>query len=128
MCVKLCPVDNIRMEENEYPENLMHCQHCLRCTSFCPKQAIPCKMNYKCKTYRAVNAKILMNYFQKKKGFWALKAAENQGFSGPSKTKFWLLKILYPLEGIFPYQLLLTTNFPGLFLVAKYLLAYPCAL
>ncbi|MEN4018745.1 MAG: hypothetical protein PQ975_05825 [Methanobacterium sp.] len=58
MCVKLCPVDNIRMEKGKYPENLMHCQYCLRCTSFCPKQAIPCKINYKGKTYRAVKAKV----------------------------------------------------------------------
>jgi len=55
-CVELCPIDNIRMEDGEYPENLMHCQYCLRCTSFCPKQAIPCKINYKCKTYRAIKA------------------------------------------------------------------------
>ena len=60
ICFKLCPIENIRMEEGEYPENLMHCQYCLRCASFCPKQAIPCKINYKGKTYRAVKAKALL--------------------------------------------------------------------
>lgn len=59
-CVELCPIDNIRMDEGEYPENLMHCQYCLRCVSFCPKKAIPCSINYKGKTYRAVKAKELM--------------------------------------------------------------------
>ena len=59
-CVKLCPIDNIKMEEDEYPENLMHCQYCLRCTSFCPKQAIPCKINHNGKTYHAVKAKELL--------------------------------------------------------------------
>lgn len=61
VCVKLCPINNIRMKEGEYPENLMQCQYCLRCTSFCPKQAIPCKINYKGKTYQAVKAKVLLN-------------------------------------------------------------------
>lgn len=60
ICVKLCPINNIKMEENEYPENLMHCQYCLRCTSFCPKKAIPCKINYKGRTYQAVNVKELL--------------------------------------------------------------------
>ncbi len=60
ICFKLCPIENIRMDEGEYPENLMHCQYCLRCASFCPKQAIPCKINYKGKTYRAVKAKALL--------------------------------------------------------------------
>lgn len=59
-CVELCPIDNIRMDEGEYPENLMHCQYCLRCVSFCPKKAIPCSINYKGKTYRAVKAKELI--------------------------------------------------------------------
>lgn len=59
-CVELCPIDNMRMEDGEYPENLLHCQYCLRCTSFCPKKAIPCKINYKGKTYHAVKAKELL--------------------------------------------------------------------
>ena len=59
-CVKLCPIDNIKMEEDEYPENLMQCEYCLRCTSFCPKGAIPCKLTYKGKIYRAVKANELL--------------------------------------------------------------------
>ncbi len=55
ICVDLCPVKNIKMEENEYPKHSLNCQYCLRCTSFCPRQAIPCKFNYKRKTYHAVN-------------------------------------------------------------------------
>lgn len=59
-CVELCPINNIKMETDEYPENLMHCQYCLRCVSFCPKKAISCPINYKGKTYAAVKAKELM--------------------------------------------------------------------
>ena len=28
ICVRLCPIDNIKMEDDGYPENLMHCQYC----------------------------------------------------------------------------------------------------
>lgn len=56
-CVELCPIDNIRIGNDEYPDNLMHCVYCLRCTSFCPKRAIPNKITYKEKTYQAVKAK-----------------------------------------------------------------------
>jgi len=59
-CAKLCPIVNIKMGEDGYPENLMHCQYCLRCTSFCPKEAIPCKINYNGKIYRAVKANELL--------------------------------------------------------------------
>lgn len=59
-CVELCPVDNVIIGEDGYPENLMHCHYCLRCTSFCPKNAISCPLNYKGKTYQAIkNPKIL---------------------------------------------------------------------
>ncbi len=61
ICFRLCPIDNIIMNENGYPEHLKHCQYCLRCTSFCPKGAIPCSLNYKGKTYRAVKAKKLLS-------------------------------------------------------------------
>jgi ferredoxin len=57
ICAKLCPVDNIEMIEDEYPEHGFNCEYCLRCTSFCPRGAIPCPFNYKGKTYRAVKAK-----------------------------------------------------------------------
>lgn len=59
-CVELCPIDNIMMGKDEYPVNLMHCVYCLRCTSFCPKGAIPNKITYKGQTYRAVKAKKLL--------------------------------------------------------------------
>lgn len=57
ICAKLCPLENITMEEGRYPQRGLHCQYCLRCTSFCPRHAIPCKFNYKGKTYRACKAK-----------------------------------------------------------------------
>jgi ferredoxin len=58
ICVKLCPVKNIEMQE--YPVYGMKCQYCLRCVSFCPEQAVPCFFNYKKRTYRAVNYSDLM--------------------------------------------------------------------
>ncbi len=61
ICYRLCPVDNIKIDEEQYPEHLNHCQYCLRCTSFCPKKAIPCPINYKGNTYRAIKAKELLN-------------------------------------------------------------------
>lgn len=57
ICVDLCPVHNIKMEKGKYPEHGLKCEYCLRCVSFCPKKAMPCKFNYKKKTYRAVKAK-----------------------------------------------------------------------
>jgi NAD-dependent dihydropyrimidine dehydrogenase PreA subunit len=57
ICVGICPTKNIKINGGEYPLHGLNCQYCLRCTSFCPKQAIPCKFNYKGETYRAVKAK-----------------------------------------------------------------------
>lgn len=57
ICVKLCPVDNIKMAEDKYPKHGLNCEYCLRCVSFCPRQAMPVKFNYKGKIYRAVKAK-----------------------------------------------------------------------
>lgn len=57
ICVDLCPVGNIKMENKEYPKHGFNCEYCLRCVSFCPRQAIPAKFNYKGKTYHAVKAK-----------------------------------------------------------------------
>lgn len=57
ICVKLCPVNNINMDEGSYPEHGLKCEYCLRCTSFCPRGAISCPVNYKGKTYRAVKAR-----------------------------------------------------------------------
>lgn len=57
LCAKLCPVDNITM--NEYPEWSASCELCMRCLNFCPVNAviIPGK---KFKQYRAVNSKNLL--------------------------------------------------------------------
>jgi len=57
ICVDLCPTGNIKMEEGEYPEHGLNCEYCMRCVSFCPQQAIPCKFNYQGKTYQAVTVK-----------------------------------------------------------------------
>ncbi|MGB9980354.1 EFR1 family ferrodoxin [Methanobacterium sp.] len=57
ICVGLCPTKNIKINDGEYPVHGLNCHYCLRCTSFCPKNAIPCKFNYKGKTYSAVKAK-----------------------------------------------------------------------
>lgn len=57
ICVQLCPLNNIEMQQGDYPTHHLHCEYCLRCTSFCPRGAIPCKFNYKGKTYQAVKAK-----------------------------------------------------------------------
>ena len=39
MCQKLCPVKNIKME-NDNPKWLHHCEHCVACISWCPTRAI----------------------------------------------------------------------------------------
>ncbi len=51
-CYKLCPVDNIEMEN--YPEFLDRCQLCLRCISFCPTEAIRFKEREDFYPYTAV--------------------------------------------------------------------------
>jgi ferredoxin len=38
-CVKVCPVQNIKMAEGR-PEWLHHCENCLACINWCPKKAI----------------------------------------------------------------------------------------
>ncbi|MHA1965667.1 MAG: EFR1 family ferrodoxin [Candidatus Thorarchaeota archaeon] len=38
-CVRVCPVQNIRMNENR-PEWLHHCEQCLACINWCPESAI----------------------------------------------------------------------------------------
>ena len=57
ICLKICPVENIKSDHTEYPKHGLNCQYCLRCVSFCPKGAIPAKFNYKGKTYKACKAK-----------------------------------------------------------------------
>ncbi|MDW2800870.1 EFR1 family ferrodoxin [Clostridium boliviensis] len=44
-CSKVCPVENIKMQ-NDKPMFLHHCEQCMACVQWCPKQAI----NYKNKT------------------------------------------------------------------------------
>jgi ferredoxin len=57
ICVKLCPVHNITMDEGKTPEHGFNCEYCLRCTSLCPRGAISCPFNYQGKTYHTVKAK-----------------------------------------------------------------------
>ena len=54
ICYKVCPVENIEMEE--YPEFLDKCQFCLRCISFCPTQAISFKNKETFYPYKAQEA------------------------------------------------------------------------
>ena len=58
ICAELCPTNNI--EINKYPVRRCNCEFCMRCVSFCPRKAIPCKLNYKGETYQAVKAKELL--------------------------------------------------------------------
>ncbi len=44
-CSKVCPVENIKMQDGK-PMFLHHCEQCMACIQWCPKQAI----NYKNKT------------------------------------------------------------------------------
>jgi len=55
ICVDMCPTQNIKMEQEEFPVHDLKCQYCLRCVALCPKRAIPCKFNYKGKVYSAVD-------------------------------------------------------------------------
>jgi ferredoxin len=46
ICEKVCPVDNIGLDDAGRPFFKHHCEQCLACIQFCPKKAI----NYKDKT------------------------------------------------------------------------------
>jgi Pyruvate/2-oxoacid:ferredoxin oxidoreductase delta subunit/flavodoxin len=61
ICYRLCPVDNIKIREDEFPKHQFNCEYCMRCVSFCPKKAISCPINYKGKTYHAIKAKELLD-------------------------------------------------------------------
>ncbi len=52
ICVHLCPVKNIRMEDN--PVHGHRCQICLRCVAFCPYSAVKI-LKMKKTHYRAVD-------------------------------------------------------------------------
>ncbi|HJJ36789.1 MAG TPA: EFR1 family ferrodoxin [Methanocorpusculum sp.] len=42
-CIRICPVGNIAVGENDLPSwQTHHCEGCLACLQFCPKQAISC--------------------------------------------------------------------------------------
>ena len=57
LCVSLCPIDNIRMDD--YPAIGDRCLLCMRCVSFCPSKAIA-KKNGRLNDYRALKASDLM--------------------------------------------------------------------
>jgi ferredoxin len=46
ICEKVCPVNNIGLDEEGHPYFNHHCEQCVACIQFCPKKAI----NYKDKT------------------------------------------------------------------------------
>ena len=46
ICEKVCPVDNIEINEVGHPNFKHHCEQCVACIQFCPKKAI----NYKDRT------------------------------------------------------------------------------
>jgi len=63
LCVDICPVQNISMQE--YPAfDGNKCQFCMRCISYCPANAI--SKIFINKTYRALNAGEMKECFQKK--------------------------------------------------------------
>ena len=57
ICVKLCPVGNVTMDE--YPVFHDRCQQCMRCIAFCPSEAIHVP-NKKYQIYRAVEVQRLL--------------------------------------------------------------------
>jgi ferredoxin len=61
-CIELCPINNIKTGDDDYPVYLRNCNYCQRCTSFCPRCAISAPFNYKGKTYRAVKAKEILKF------------------------------------------------------------------
>ena len=53
LCIKLCPVDNIKAGEPPQHQDL--CQFCMRCFSYCPQNAV-CFEHYTSAQYRAVES------------------------------------------------------------------------
>ncbi|MFA6584168.1 MAG: EFR1 family ferrodoxin [Elusimicrobiaceae bacterium] len=51
LCGALCPVGNITFKPE--PEFGLKCEYCMRCASYCPKQAIKTLFVYKDRTYKA---------------------------------------------------------------------------
>ena len=56
LCVKLCPVDNIRTDDDKLPGIGDRCNFCMRCYAFCPELAIG-HGKQKARQYRAVKAR-----------------------------------------------------------------------
>ena len=52
ICVDICPVGNIKMDE--YPLTGNNCEYCMRCVSMCPQGAIKSVFTYRGKTSSAV--------------------------------------------------------------------------
>jgi ferredoxin/flavodoxin len=52
LCIQLCPVKNINMN-NGFPAHGKRCNFCVRCTSWCPQSAIPCRFNRNGMIYKA---------------------------------------------------------------------------
>lgn len=42
ICAKVCPANNIKIEQNR-PQWLHHCEHCLACMHWCPKHSLQYK-------------------------------------------------------------------------------------
>jgi len=59
ICVKLCPVYNIVMDE--YPLMNNKCQLCMKCISFCPKEAINMPFLKNHVKHKAVNLKDMLD-------------------------------------------------------------------
>jgi len=58
ICAKLCPVENIIM--NNYPVYLNKCQLCQRCIIYCPEDAISLKFYWKFEKYKAIELEKLL--------------------------------------------------------------------
>lgn len=57
ICVKTCPVNNIKIADNK-PVWYDHCENCLACYNWCPKKAIRTELLVKDYYYRNPNIKI----------------------------------------------------------------------
>ncbi len=58
ICEKVCPVNNIKLKDNK-PYWLNHCEHCLACVHWCPKECIQFKkMTIGKKRYHHPNIKV----------------------------------------------------------------------
>ncbi len=63
VCIKVCPVQNIRLVNNK-PDFAHNCQRCMACIQYCPKQAIQYKGKY-INTARYYHPRISINDISK---------------------------------------------------------------